>query len=519
MANCPSLTPPPGLVVDRSPISDYLSRQQQLDTPVAQFARELSQLRATGEATTSRLIPLSLPNPGEQFAFEVDLDACTGCKACVAGCHSMNGLDEAETWRDVGTLFGAREDGQAYQQTVTTACHHCADPACLNGCPVLAYEKDPVTGIVRHLDDQCIGCQYCVLMCPYDVPKFSASLGIVRKCDMCHQRLAVGEAPACVAACPTEAIRISIVTTPTPAAPSNETFLAAAPSPALTLPTTRYHSKRGVPENAVAADAERPRIEHAHYPLVVMLTLTQFAVGGFFAAAVFDNWIVATVALVALLAGLGASTLHLGRPLGAWRAFLGLRRSWLSREIVLFGGLPPLAMAFVAERWEILPLAIPFLTPACLGLGLVAAFSSAMIYIDTRRHNWRAAMTLPEFGGSLILGFTAASLAVAPSLATGLVVLATLAALTVWDLHRTRLSLPATTAEGLRARLLRGPLARRRQSRLGCFALAAIATAASFDFPAIAWLVWPLCLGAEGLGRALYFQAVIAPKMPGGPTR
>ena len=45
---------------------------------------------------------------------------------------------------------------------------------CLNGCPVLAYEKDPVTGIVRHLDDQCIGCQYCMLKCPYDVPQVLA---------------------------------------------------------------------------------------------------------------------------------------------------------------------------------------------------------------------------------------------------------------------------------------------------------------------------------------------------------
>ena len=51
---------------------------------------------------------------------------------------------------------------------------------------MLAYEKDAETGIVRHLDDQCIGCQYCVLKCPYDVPKYSKKRGIVRKCDMCY---------------------------------------------------------------------------------------------------------------------------------------------------------------------------------------------------------------------------------------------------------------------------------------------------------------------------------------------
>src|SRR5207302_2079666 len=148
---------------------------------------------------------------GEQYAFEVDLDRCSGCKSCVTACHALNGLDEEETWRSVGTLHGRGRN--SFQQTVTTACHHCVEPGCLEGCPVLAYDKDPLTGIVRHQDDQCIGCQYCVLRCPYDVPKYSERRGIVRKCDMCHQRLAHGEAPACVQACPSEAIRITLVET------------------------------------------------------------------------------------------------------------------------------------------------------------------------------------------------------------------------------------------------------------------------------------------------------------------
>src|SRR5579864_1904541 len=148
------------------------------------------------------LMPVSVPKEGEQYAFEVDLDKCSGCKACVTACHSFNGLDETETWRSVGLLLSPPAPGRAGRRTppvaqvqVTTACHHCVDPACLNGCPVLAYEKDPLTGIVRHLDDQCIGCQYCILKCPYDVPRYSKSKGIVRKCDMCKHRLACRPAP------------------------------------------------------------------------------------------------------------------------------------------------------------------------------------------------------------------------------------------------------------------------------------------------------------------------------------
>ena len=132
----------------------------------------------------STLMPARPPGPGQQYAFEVDLDRCSGCKACVAACHNLNGLDEGESWREVGLVIGGLP-GLPILQHVTTACHHCLDPACLNACPVDAYEKDPVTGIVRHLDDQCFGCQYCTLACPYDAPKFHAGKGIVRKCDMC----------------------------------------------------------------------------------------------------------------------------------------------------------------------------------------------------------------------------------------------------------------------------------------------------------------------------------------------
>jgi len=258
------LSAQPGL--HRALIDDLLSEQQLL-TPVGQLSRKHERHDLPAQAKYYRdLISLSSPQAGEQYAFAVDLDTCTGCKACVTAFHNLNGLDEEETWRDVGVLFGGTM-AEPVQQTVTTACHHCLDPACMNGCPVEAYHKDPVTGIVRHLDDQCIGCQYCIWKCPYDVPKYSKKRGIVRKCDMCSSRLAAGEAPACVQACPNKAIRITLVDKKRVKLESKGGFLPGAPDPDYTLPATQYRTSESLPGNLRPGDFFKIKPEHSHPPL------------------------------------------------------------------------------------------------------------------------------------------------------------------------------------------------------------------------------------------------------------
>jgi Fe-S-cluster-containing dehydrogenase component/DMSO reductase anchor subunit len=392
-----------------------LAEQQQL-TAVERFANRHENSTTPAQARYYRdLIPFEKPRPGEQYAFAVDLDNCTGCKACVSACHSLNGLDEDETWRSVGLLHGGTES-EPYQQIVTTACHHCVDPACLNGCPVLAYEKDADTGIVRHLDDQCIGCQYCVLKCPYDVPKYSPRRGIVRKCDMCHGRLAAGEAPACVQACPSEAISIQLVATAEVerncAVPGAQ-MLPGAFESAYTKPTTTYTSSKPTPANARGASVGNSRPEPAHWPLVWMLVLTQTAAGLFL-----SNWLIsilkpqifrtaslalASSGLALLVIGVCVSVFHLGRPLGAWRAFLGLHRSWMSREIAAFATLAITASAGLWYRG-------PILAAATAVVGLLSVFCSAMIYVDTRRPSWARSLTFPRFfGATLLLGSSAAA--------------------------------------------------------------------------------------------------------------
>jgi Fe-S-cluster-containing dehydrogenase component len=392
---------PKGIAPNAEPplLHSLLAEQRSL-TPVARFAAMHEEHSQPLQARYYRdLIPLEQPSPGEQYAFEVDLDSCSGCKACVTACHNLNGLEPEETWRNIGLLLSSPTTSPAavlpVLQHVTTACHHCVEPGCLEGCPTLAYEKDPVTGIVHHLDDQCFGCQYCVWMCPYEVPVYSPTKGIVRKCDMCRQRLALDEAPACVQACPNQAIRIAkIRQDEARSSAAKGAFLAGTPDPALTIPTTRYVSQRRSLADAIPADTHRDEPAHAHWPLVVMLVLTQGSVGCLALERLVSlvagvGVLSATLQGIALLLGsigLGAATFHLGRPHLAWRAILGLRKSWLSREMVAFGLYMQALLAACVATWlgwsNLLQHA---LSGFALMAGLLGLYTSAMIYIATRR--------------------------------------------------------------------------------------------------------------------------------------
>ena len=346
-------------------IDRLIEKQQQL-TAVERFSQQQdARLKPELSPVYRDLIPLEQPGEGEQYSFEVDLDSCSGCKACVAACHNLNGLEEDELWRNVGTLVGGNTELPVIQH-VTASCHHCLEPACMHGCPVNAYEKDPITGIVEHLDDQCIGCKYCMFMCPYDVPTYSSKKGIVRKCNMCSDRLAVGEAPACVQACPHEAIKIRKVSREE-IIDNSETdqLVPGAPDVHLTLPTTRYNTSKVLPRNLLPNDYYVSKSLHAHFPLVFMLTLTQVAFGVFAACFFVQQMFPAisssllarldAIGFVTLVAGLNVAILHLGRPFKAYRAMAGLRTSWLSREILCFNLFAAAASGLLAWGWLALP--------------------------------------------------------------------------------------------------------------------------------------------------------------------
>ena len=497
-------------------------------TAVDEFARlhEAGDLPDNAEHYRT-LLPTSAPAEGEQYAFAVDLDTCTGCKACVVACHSLNGLDDDESWRSVGLIQGGRE--VAFQQTVTTACHHCVEPACLSGCPVDAYEKDPVTGIVAHLDDQCIGCSYCTLTCPYEVPRFNKSRGIVRKCDMCRGRLAEGEAPACVQACPNGAISITIVEKA--AVRTAAPLVPGAPSSALTTPTTTYTTSRAIPEDARAADHFALRPAHSHPPLAVMLVLTQMAVG----ALAFDvalraagservGWMGSAIAAATGVLALLASTLHLGRPLYAFRAVLGVSHSWLSREIVAFAAFAAAAPVYAVTGW----LAVGV---GALVAGVAGMACSVMLYAVTKRTWWRpsrssvtfalsAAITGGAVSSTWLFGTEAVATAQTVCAVTGSAAVAKfLRDVSIWwrghgsdDIARA-------------ARLLRGDLRVAFQLRLlllafggvgAPFVVAAAVTPPTHVNATLTMSVaTALVVAAEMIERNHFFQVAVAPRMPG----
>lgn len=548
------------------PNNDFLGtllRDQQDLSAASRFAVWHDQSHGSTVSQQYRaLVPLTAPGPGEQYAFEVDLDVCSGCKACVTACHSLNGLDEHETWRSVGLLQSA-ELGLPVLKHVTTACHHCVEPACLGGCPTLAYEKDAVTGIVRHLDDQCFGCQYCILMCPYEVPTYSPSRGIVRKCDMCRQRLSEHELPACVQGCPNSAIAIRIVSQQAMVekAASGE-FLPTAPSPTLTKPSTTYRGNIVEPKQLVAGDHDRFHAAHAHWPLVFMLVLTQMSVGILAVSHALIYWLqwlpaepsraVLNVAAATIgFLGANLALLHLGRPLQAYRAWLGWRTSWLSREVIAFGAYVPLvgtAAVAVFVPTMVSPALQTVIELAAIASGVVAVYCSAMIYIATRRPWWSRSLTLRRFGITMFSLGNASCMVVAAALAAMKdgnspwwdyrFLLATLSVATVVTLARyglerrwlaSAINSPEPTIRGC-AKIIRGELLHvARGMQVAAFLNAIVIPSMILLLlqadPALGrHIITAICvtrlaitLGAEIADRYLFFAASVSPRMPGAP--
>ena len=368
-------------------------------------ASQSTAVPAPGSPHGPELLPL---DAGEQYRFGFAMDACIGCHSCEVACAEQNDTPIDVAWRRVGEL-----EGGSFPTTrrfnLSMACNHCLEPTCLSGCPTNAYVKLD-NGVVRHDADECIGCQYCIWNCPYEVPVFDQRRKIVSKCDMCLPRLDAGQAPACVGACPTHAITVEKVEV---AAWRDDHTAADAPGlpPAdITLSTTRVQLPADLPADTAAASDHRVDPEDPHWPLIALTLLTQLAVGTVVATVATQvagragNGTLAGGALGGFVAGvlaLTASLLHLGRPTHAVKALRNIKTSWLSREVALFSAFAAAAFGYAAAWRAPAHGGAPALGPA-LGLGAVilgaaGVYASGRLYLVPARPVWNSGRTLVAF--------------------------------------------------------------------------------------------------------------------------
>ena len=470
---------------------------------------------------TAPLTPPRAPLPGEQYRFHFDMTKCIGCKCCVVACNEQNGNPAGINWRRVGEIEGGHYP-HTQRHYLSMGCNHCLEPSCMIGCPVEAYTKDPATGIVLHSADTCIGCQYCTWNCSYGVPQYNPERGVVGKCDMCHNRLSDGMAPACVSACPEGAISIELVKT----SEWRQDFAVAnapgLPSADDSISTTRVTLPATLRPDTERVDTQRIAPEHPHWPLVFMLVLTQLAAGAFATLAILDGAGASTglglSALTSLLlAGLslGASTLHLGRPVYAWRALRGLRTSWLSREVLslsMFAGAASLYSGMLL--FDVAARAVPGLATAMLGA--VGVFCSARIYTVKARPAWFSAYTPAEFfATALLLGplfvralgvYEGPALAIAAA-AGGVAQLAIQTLKFLWLTRSEQFELRASSM------LLSGHLNRVFLTRFTVLIAAGIVGPLLAPAGAPSALVLLFALSGEWAGRWLFFVSVVPKNM------
>ena len=356
---------------------------------------------------------------GEQYRFHFDMTACVGCHCCEVACNEQNNNPADTKWRRVGEMETG-EFPDTLQLFNSMSCNHCIDPECLKGCPTNSYIKLD-NGVVYHVDEDCIGCQYCTWNCPYEVPTFNKDRGIVTKCHMCNDKLELGQTPACVQACPAGAIMIEVVNKDKwiKNDMAKEGVAPHLPDISITKPTTRY-TLPDVPKDQEIKPADEHILKPAHseLPLVFMTVLTQMSVGGFVALFLGEvlnlfglnsidiNFWYFLAVLIPAGVGLPLSALHLGRPGLAITAMKNIKTSWLSREALALGAYAGGVTLLVIASLLGLPTFIKFLLSiGVVALGVYGIYAQSMIYRIKARPSWDRKSTTLRFLGAGYLGF------------------------------------------------------------------------------------------------------------------
>lgn len=138
------------------------------------------------------------------YQIAVDLDKCMGCESCVAACMQENDLAPGIFYNKVLEIGPFGEFPKLEEYFLPVKCQHCEDAPCIHVCPTGAsYRTEDGLVLIDH--NKCVGCQYCVMACPYGVRTFNRAQKVIEKCTMCSHRVEGGEQPACVTICPVHA--------------------------------------------------------------------------------------------------------------------------------------------------------------------------------------------------------------------------------------------------------------------------------------------------------------------------
>jgi len=140
----------------------------------------------------------------------IHIEKCLACKSCEIACavaHSKSGaLEEALTESPKPQKRVTVE--AVGELAVPLQCRHCEDAPCISVCPTAALRRHDPEGPVLIEQDRCIGCKFCLMVCPFGVIDVSSDGNVIVKCDLCIERTKAGEQPACVEACPTKALKL-----------------------------------------------------------------------------------------------------------------------------------------------------------------------------------------------------------------------------------------------------------------------------------------------------------------------
>jgi anaerobic dimethyl sulfoxide reductase subunit B len=452
------------------------------------------------------------------YAFTFDASACSGCKSCQEACKDKNGLPVGLLWRRVievscgeWHMAGSAWETSVFAYNLSIACNHCSHPKCAGVCPVDAYTVRP-DGIVLIDSSRCMGCDYCAWACPYGAPQYDSKSGTMTKCDFCYDRLDAGMPPSCVAACPLRVLDYETIEELSTLNKGQNLWQLPATEHPFPLPDNsrtephlviKPHSGMDSALGKVVSNPEELQVSRSfedvqrmtaihELPLVGFTLLTQTAVGLAMCGLVLSPLPLPVLLSIGILQAMGGliSFLHLGRKRNAWRSIIHLKKSWLSREIMLsglFGAAWVVAVALQGFRkissspW---PMAI-------FGLGLI--YCMTRVYLLRAVPSWNSWRTPMAFFLSVaILGTLGINVAV-PHL--GWSIIAGIGMAAEMGLILTQKSAGVDIASRLRTALL-------GVGMIGTLLMAIIAQA---NQAGLAIPIFLVALAAEGIGRWQFY--------------